>query len=96
MENGIKNYGTDGFQGVTTTWDLVQKEVHCCGVENYGDWKNVTQFKDGGVPDSCCKGGQVESCGKAPVDPEKIFTQGCFSLFSEEFNSNLTIVGGKD
>jgi len=94
MNNGMKNYGTEGFEGVSTTWDLVQKELHCCGVETYGDWKNATtQFKDGGVPDSCCKGGQVEGCGKAPVDEEKVFAEGCFSLFTDEFNSNLTIVG---
>jgi hypothetical protein len=97
MNNGMKNYGAEGFEGVSTTWDLVQKELHCCGVETYGDWKNATtQFADGGVPDSCCKGGQVEGCGKAPVDKEKVFAEGCFSLFTDEFNSNLTIVGGED
>ena len=97
MENGIKNYGAVGFEGVTTTWDLVQKELYCCGVQNFGDWKNVTQFADGGVPDSCCKGYEmdleVEKCGKGPVDSTKIFTLGCFSLFSEEFKSNFTIIG---
>eukprot|EP00091_Calanus_sinicus_P024462 TRINITY_DN8789_c0_g1_i6.p1 TRINITY_DN8789_c0_g1~~TRINITY_DN8789_c0_g1_i6.p1 ORF type:complete len:243 (-),score=101.21 TRINITY_DN8789_c0_g1_i6:70-798(-) len=94
MNTGMKNYGAEGFEGVTTTWDLVQKELHCCGVETFADWKNATEtFKDGAVPDSCCKGGQAEGCGKAPVDQEKIYTEGCFSLFSDEFNSNLTIVG---
>ena len=55
MENGLDNYGAEGYGGVTTTWDLVQKELKCCGVVNYKDWKNVTMFADGGVPDSCCK-----------------------------------------
>lgn len=94
MENGLDNYGEEGYGGVTTTWDLVQKELKCCGVVNYKDWKNVTMFADGGVPDSCCKGGQVEDCGKGPnVAPETIYNNGCFSLFSDEFNSNLSIVG---
>ena len=89
--DGIKNYGAVGFEGVTTTWDLVQNEFSCCGVQNYGDWKNVNQFADGGVPDSCCY--YYESCGKGPVDTTKIFTLGCFSLFSDEFKSNFTIIG---
>lgn len=92
MEKGQLNYGQEGFEGVTTTWDLVQKNLHCCGVNNWDDWKNVTQMA-GGVPDSCCKAGQVEDCGKAPVESKDVFTEGCFSLFNDEFNSNLTIVG---
>jgi CD63 antigen len=105
MENGIKNYGAKGFEGFTTTWDLVQKELYCCGVQNYSDWKNVIQFADGGVPDSCCKGGEqmqdqygyemdleVEGCGKGPVDSKNIFTLGCLSFFSEEFKRNFTII----
>lgn len=93
MENGLKNYDGEGFEGVTLTWDLVQKELKCCGVQNYKDWKNVTEFSDGGVPDSCCIAGQVEGCGKAPVDPTKVFSNGCFTLFSDQFVSNLSIVG---
>lgn len=56
MKNSMWLYGANGFEGFTTTWDLVQKEFSCCGVQNYGDWKNVNQFVDGGVPNSCCKG----------------------------------------
>ena len=54
MEKGLQNYGSEGFEGVTTTWDLVQKDFKCCGVEDWKDWRNVTQFSDGAVPDSCC------------------------------------------
>jgi len=92
MEKGQLNYGQEGFEGVTTTWDLVQKNLHCCGVKNWKDWRNVTQMA-GSVPDSCCKVGQVMNCGKAPVEEKDVFTEGCFSLFNDEFNSNLTIVG---
>eukprot|EP00092_Neocalanus_flemingeri_P017997 GFUD01019476.1.p1 GENE.GFUD01019476.1~~GFUD01019476.1.p1 ORF type:complete len:242 (-),score=46.93 GFUD01019476.1:96-821(-) len=93
MEKSIKNYNVEGFEGVTLTWDLVQKNLKCCGVENFEDWKNVTHFSDGGVPDSCCIAGQVEGCGKAPVDPANLFSDGCFTLFSDQFVSNLSIVG---
>jgi len=92
MEKGLENYHKEGYDGVTTTWDLVQQSLHCCGVNSYTDWQNVTQLA-GGVPDSCCKVGHEEGCGKAPVDAEKMFSEGCFTLFNDEFNSNLTIVG---
>jgi len=92
MDKGLVNYNLEGYEGVTTTWDLVQKETKCCGVESWEDWKNVTQLA-GGVPDSCCIGGQVEGCGKDPVDSTKIYNKGCFALFSDEFLSNLNIVG---
>jgi len=94
MNNGLKNYNTEGYEGVTTTWDLVQKNLKCCGVQDYNDWKNVTMFSDGSVPDSCCQGGEIENCGKTAVQEDKVYTKGCFTLFSDEFNGNLNIVGG--
>ena len=51
MEKSLKNYGSEGHDGVTQTWDLVQKEFKCCGVEDWTDWKEVT---GDAVPDSCC------------------------------------------
>ena len=34
MNAGMKNYGNGTeYDGVTHTWDIVQNELHCCGVE---------------------------------------------------------------
>ena len=33
MVEGMANYDRPGFQGVTATWDTVQAELRCCGVE---------------------------------------------------------------
>jgi len=94
MQNGLENYNKPGYEGVTTTWDIVQENLHCCGVDKYQDWFNVTGFEENkSVPDSCCKAGHVEGCGKGPVDEDKIYTEGCFDLFSQEFKNNLQIVG---
>jgi len=92
MEKGQLNYGVQGYEGVTTTWDLVQINLHCCGVNSFADWVNVTHM-EGAVPDSCCKGGQKEGCGKAGFQEDDIYTEGCYKLFSDEFNGNLLIVG---
>ena len=52
MQMGMQNYGKDDYGGVNTTWDLVQRELECCGVNNATQWK-ATNF--GKTPDSCCK-----------------------------------------
>ena len=38
MDDGMNNYGTKEHGGVTDTWDFVQQELKCCGVNNYTDW----------------------------------------------------------
>merc|ERR1711936_1554170 len=61
MNKGMENYEKPNFDGVTTTWDIVQKELQCCGVENSTDWANTRpdMFTAKQTPDSCCVGGQV-------------------------------------
>jgi len=92
MEHGLPYYRNS--TEFATTWDLVQKNLHCCGVENYTDWDGI--INGTAVPDSCCIGGQEEKCGGEynPDKPEEdIYTEGCFSVFSQEFKDNLNIVG---
>jgi len=92
MNKGMENYEKPGFDGVTTTWDIVQKELHCCGVENSTDWANTRpdMFTAKQTPDSCCVGGQKKGCGK--TDAEK-FEVGCYSLFKTKFIDNIAIIG---
>ena len=59
MVDGMNNYGTEEHGGVTDTWDFVQQELKCCGVDTYTDWGKVqgwSQYNNSiTVPDSCCK-----------------------------------------
>ena len=89
----MDNYGTPDHEGVTGTWDLVQTSFHCCGVKTWDDWK--TKWNNGSVPDSCCKGGAVEDCGKTTEDESKFNTEGCYAKFTDLFSNNLNYVGGK-
>merc|ERR1712107_301836 len=93
MNKGMENYEKPNFDGVTTTWDIVQKELQCCGVENSSDWANTRpdMFTAGQTPDSCCVGGQKNGCGK--TDAEKKFEDGCYSLFKSKFIDNIAIIG---
>merc|ERR1712126_134519 len=92
MNKGMENYEKPGFDGGTTTWDIVQNELHCCGVENSTDWANTRpdMFTAKQTPDSCCIGGQKGGCGK--TDAEK-FEVGCYSLFKTKFIDNIAIIG---
>jgi len=91
MNEGMQHYGEKGFEGVTDTWDIVQKNLHCCGVQAPKDWYTEGTFSNGTVPDSCCKDGQEEGCGKTEKPK---FSEGCFKLFEDEFVSNISIIGG--
>jgi len=96
MNAGMKNYNKSAeFEGVTHTWDIVQKELHCCGVESPDDWTRERNdiFPNGTVPDSCCVGGQVDGCGAIAKEDEK-YKDGCYSLFKAKFIDNIAIVGG--
>ena len=45
MKDGLKNYGNDGYDGVTQTWNMIQSDFFCCGVDSYKNWKDDS--KDG-------------------------------------------------
>jgi len=94
MNSGMEHYQQEGFEGVTDTWDIVQKNLQCCGVDAPGDWslKRPTLFPNGTYPDSCCKGGQEAACGKDSSKPK--YDNGCFELFKSEFVDNIATIGG--
>jgi len=100
MEKGLKNYGIEGYKGVTETWNIVQHELKCCGAQEYLDWENTTfALETNSVPDSCCLS-DVEGCGTGilamPEDqvPKIIYTSGCLSKFKGVIESNVAALGG--
>lgn len=96
MKSGMDNYKKADFSGVTDTWDIVQKELACCGVDAPVDWhtKREDLFKVGEFPDSCCKAGMVEGCGKQLNATAAVFQDGCYQLFKTQFVDNIAIIGG--
>ena len=78
MQNGMTNY--------TATWDLVQENFKCCGLEGKDDWKDT--------PESCCVGGKEQDCGKiASGHGHELYEEGCLNSFTEFFRDNLYYVG---
>lgn len=98
MRNGMHNYERPGSEGVRHTWDPIQQDFLCCGVESYLDWKNTT-FGEArnGVPDTCCKT-NTPGCGKgvfgAEDDLSGINKVGCFKTLEETILGNVAVVAG--
>ena len=92
MKTAMQNYGENDKQhdGVKQTWDIVQSDFKCCGVEKYSDWFDTPYGKNvSGVPDSCCKV-EVAGCGKniegSSDVQDKININGCFSQFEGKYS----------
>ena len=52
MVQGMENYESGAeseHAGVAETWNIIQVDFKCCGVENYTDWKTVKFGKDSNV-----------------------------------------------
>ena len=87
MEKVMDNYNNSTTGNAKKIWDLVQKDVKCCGVERYTDWIRVMEVEDK-VPDSCCKV-ETEGCGKARFyDTEKIYKEGCLAKLKAKILEN--------
>jgi len=93
---------------IETTWDQVQNEFRCCGVESPGDWLNNNPYFQGDsmtvvgnaylmarVPESCCSmASDKELCAVTPTGNHGVFEQGCFSLIQEQIEEHVDVLGG--
>jgi len=94
MTESLKNYKREEHEGVTLTWDNIQREFECCGVNNFTDWEETPAFNEtNDVPDFCCKKITLD-CGKGASDTNKIYKTGCFVKFEGFIVDNVAIVGG--
>jgi len=103
---GIKNsYGgtTDADKMLTKAVDWFQKNIECCGVTSYADWKtsswykNATKKKDEKreVPHSCCINTGINcNSGSGESLKKKIFSDGCVEAGKKYVKSNLWKIGG--
>nr|ACO15773.1 CD63 antigen [Caligus clemensi] len=100
MEKGLQNYETNGHEGVTKTWNIVQHELECCGAQEYKDWINTTfSSKTFSVPDSCCFS-DVQGCGEGILRISEsqarkiIHVNGCLDKLEHLIVSNVEVIGG--
>jgi CD63 antigen len=98
LNSTLVNYHNKTFpnvEDVQRSWNLVQTELHCCGVTDYKDWKasdNPDLGTEPLVPTSCCIDGAVDNCTITitaknidTVDVTHIiYTEGCLKKAIEQ------------
>jgi len=88
LKDAMKNYNTSG--GVRKTWDKMQDEFSCCGVDSYKDWQ--TDAKLSTPPASCCKVAGSQKC--TFTSTADLQTEGCTKAFEGFVKDNIIIIGG--
>jgi len=86
----LDNYGQSGQEGLTNTWDRLQTEEQCCGVNNYTDWSSWNETR---LPDSCCVQ-HTTGCGEDMSDLTKFHQTGCAMKLEALLGDNLYLIGG--
>lgn len=99
MKQGLQEYKKKDHDGVTQTWDIMQSDFKCCGVDSYKDWTTTEFGASGDVPDFCCivnDAGCGKGKGNLPADAagNVIYTTGCFSAFEGLIQSNVSAAAG--
>ncbi len=78
MINAIPRYGIGFDFAATGTWDRIQQENECCGVQGRQDWAESPGVAMDSVPDSCCVS-RTDECGfGVRVGGTGLFEAGCF------------------
>jgi len=91
---------TRGTNGEHITWDDLQVQFRCCGVDSYKDWyRNTMRWPHNDfVPDSCCdpvhfaNTEAMKNCGKM-TRTELWFQPGCHQAFNDWILEHMHIVG---
>ncbi|NXA56859.1 CD63 protein, partial [Nothocercus julius] len=89
LQEAVQKYGEDATlrEGV----DEIQKEFHCCGINNYTDWANVAPFKGNDtVPQSCCRINST-ACNVHP-SPATVYQEGCVRSLEAWMKKNIVVV----
>jgi len=101
IHNGMNLYRKNGSEGVTHSWNYMQQELQCCGLEKHWDWKNSTFYMEKpDLPDSCCRK-ETPACARGiyevenkAVIPEIVFNQGCLKQFYEWVERHIAAISG--
>ncbi|PSN47124.1 hypothetical protein C0J52_14501 [Blattella germanica] len=87
LNSSMLEYNANAKSESTQLWNLMQADLHCCGVHNWRDWDQV--FHNDSLPFSCC-----ESVGNCTTSSPDIFPTGCVRVFSQLVGGNAGIIAG--
>ncbi|KAI3413762.1 hypothetical protein GPALN_011243 [Globodera pallida] len=81
LTQGMRRYNNS--KGVLLAWNQVQRQLHCCGVNNATDWKTY-------APDSCCVHFHD---GCARMAQPLLYEMGCVQAVQHWIVTNATVIG---
>lgn len=84
MYGSIRLYGNN--KAVTDAWDETQSRLHCCGVNNYLDWKDF-------LPDSCCQEPVPGKKQRCLPGYSTLYQNGCLNITTEFVKDHAKIIG---
>lgn len=90
LSDAQDNYGKPGHDGVTKTWDKLQREFTCCGVNDPNEW--FTKLNST-YPLSCCIDESSANC-QDPVQPQYVKQTPCEKAFVSWVQDKVAIIGG--
>ncbi|XP_075706370.1 tetraspanin-3-like isoform X1 [Rhinoderma darwinii] len=75
MQSAFQQYDGSGI-----SVNKIQKELHCCGFQNYSDWETTAWYQQTGndtVPKSCCNL-TYSVCSGNITETNELYLEGCF------------------
>ncbi|XP_069833982.1 tetraspanin-3-like [Dendropsophus ebraccatus] len=79
------------YNGSGAFVNKVQKELHCCGLQNYSDWETTPWYQrtdNRTVPESCCNVAYA-SCTGNISEAHQLYLEGCFVKLHYRLNFYL-------
>ncbi|XP_069131809.1 CD151 antigen-like isoform X1 [Argopecten irradians] len=92
-------------EDTTEAIDKIQRELHCCGNQNYKDWSSALYYRDVTLsatrgrevlPLSCCYdpvGAPCNIVADIPLNPSRIYTNGCNEILRKWLKNRILIFG---
>ncbi|XP_066430972.1 tetraspanin-3-like [Eleutherodactylus coqui] len=74
MQSAFQQYNGSGI-----SVNQIQKELHCCGLQNFSDWETTLWFHRAGnytVPRSCCNMAS-SACSGNMAESTELYLEGC-------------------
>ncbi|XP_030829578.1 CD63 antigen-like [Strongylocentrotus purpuratus] len=75
-------------------FDNMQKNLECCGVDNYTDWMGYNMSHPDMVPESCCMKPGTAGCNQVGSATLDIYTKPCYNALKDLLLRNIGIIAG--
>ncbi|XP_005989933.1 tetraspanin-3 isoform X1 [Latimeria chalumnae] len=94
FEDIFNNYNSSNLNPDTRAVDSIQKQLMCCGVQNYTDWEGTPWYQhsgNGSVPHSCCIK-MFQNCTGDLSHPELLYQKGCQTMLEQRIHRLLMLI----